>query len=593
MLKDRFVLGVGSLVAITIVIGAFLSSSRTIATFTSASATVNVAEACTMSSTLTTPHSATIPNGTYQENIGITTLKVTCNDSQGYAIYAVGYTGDEIGGTNSTKLVGTSSNIDTGTATSGNTSNWAMKINTSGSSFIGTIDNSFNSYHAVPNEYTKVAHFNSSTDAGPSANGSTYQTTYAAFVSSTQLAGNYTGKVKYTMVHPSSETPLQPQPARAGYIVYHPNASSVVGQMGDQSASNNASVTLWASNFKRDGYGFAGWNTEYDYSGTTYGPNETIIAPADVQTNGLSLYAVWIKSAGTIQNWNGCSGLASGATTALTDLRDDNTYAVAKLADNKCWMIENLRLADKNSSNNDINLSSTNTHNPSLPLTNIYDATSPTTSNHLSATTDPTTTAWCMISSSDCDDQSMLATNNTTLFTNNAASNYSASSNVYSYGNYYNWYSATAGHGKYGSSYGQRYESPGDICPAGWHLPKGGDKAQESTNEFWNLIVTELNNGVKPANYDSSIYPYYVGETEAAPVSNALRSYPNNFVYSGAVNNVSVYNRTSNGVYWSSSAVNTSNAYYLNVNSSYVYPGTDYTSYGKFAGRVVRCLSDT
>ena len=48
---------------------------------TSATASVNVAEACTMSSTLTSPHTATIPPNTNQTDIGITTIKVTCNDA--------------------------------------------------------------------------------------------------------------------------------------------------------------------------------------------------------------------------------------------------------------------------------------------------------------------------------------------------------------------------------------------------------------------------------------------------------------------------------------------------------------------------------
>ncbi len=581
MLKDKFVIGVSSLVAITIVVGAFLSSSRTIATSTSAQATVNVAEACTMSSTLTTPHSATIPNGTYQENIGITTLKVTCNDSQGYAIYAVGYTGDEIGGTNSTKLVVTSSNIDTGTATSGNTSNWAMKISTSGSSFVGTIDNSFGNYHAVPSEYTKVAHFNSSTDAGPSANGSTYQTTYAAFVSSTQLAGNYTGKVKYTMVHPANETPAQPIACEAKKICYNPNTNIVVGQMGKQSASNNASTILWASNFKRDGYGFVGWNDKFDYSGTNYGPNQTITAPSDVQTKGLSLYAVWIKSAGTIQNWNGCSSLSQGATTALTDSRDGNVYAVAKLADNKCWMIENLRLADKDSNNNDIILSNDNTHNPSLPLTNTWwyssvnDSDMKPTSNHLSDTTDPTNIAWCQTNSSNCDDQSMIATNNTTLFANNTSSSYSTSSNIYSYGNYYNWYSATAGHGKYGYN-GSSYTSPGDICPAGWHLPTGKD----ATGEFGILDIALGGTGVES---DSSTTP------TASTMSLVYRSYPNNFIYSGSINYKSIFNRNSHGYYMSASEYDYQSSQAMVFGSNLVRPGTSFNN--KYIGRTIRCIS--
>ncbi|MBQ1373714.1 hypothetical protein IIY66_02840, partial [Candidatus Saccharibacteria bacterium] len=144
-------------------------------------------------------------------------------------------------------------------------------------------------------------------------------------------------------------------------------------------------------------------------------------------------------------------------------------------------------------------------------------------------------------------------------------------------------------HGKYGSSYSQGYEAPGDICPAGWHLPKGGNKSQESTNEFWQLIVTGLNGGTKPANYDSSSYPYYTGTAEGTPVSNVLRSYPNNFVYSGYVNGSSVYNRGSYGRYWSSSAYSSLNAYRLYFDSEFVYPGTG--NYYKYYGNMVRCVA--
>ena len=561
-----------SLTAIITVSTISLSSVTVSATSTTAS--VNVAEACSMNATVTTPHSATVPPNTYQADIGTTTLNVTCNDSGGFAIYAVGYTGDEIGGTNSTKLVGntnSSSTISTGTATSGNTSNWAMKLATSGSSYVATLDNSFNNYHAVPTEYTKVAHYNSSTDAGSSATGSTLTTTYAAFITGTQGADTYTGKVKYTMVHPQNELVPHEIACDAGKICYNPNTNIVEGQMGQQTVSSSAtSATLYAPNFKKTGYGFAGWSDKYDYETNPdahfYGPNQDITFAAGEYTGsnpGLSLYAVWIKSAGTIQNWNGCSSLAQGATTALTDERDGNVYAVAKLADNKCWTIENLRLDDS------AELSSTNTHNPSLPITNVYDATNPTTSNHLSATTDPTTTAWCQTNSSACDDQSMLATNNTTLFTNNTSSSYSAGSNVYSYGNYYNWYSATAGHGKYGSSYGSGYTAPGDICPAGWHLPTGGS----ASAEFGALDVAMGGTG---------------GYQYTAEASNRWRTYPNNFIYSGSVGS-SVNNRNSYGYYWSSSASTSTLAYHLYFYSGEVRPGTDHNN--KYLGWMVRCVA--
>ena len=577
-IKSSYTLTI-SLFAISTLSGAVLSST-VFATDTNTAqdnVTVSVPVSCTMNGTGMTSHNANIPNGTYQADIGTTTLKTFCNDNQGFAIYAIGYTNEEYG---NTTLIGATGGqtIVTGTATttgSPDVSNWAVKLATdSTATYPITLDNSFGAYSSVPSSYTKVAHRDSGTDLGSSATGASLTTTYAAYISKTQQADTYNGKVKFTLVHPSSEEPLQPQPATAGCINYFANGSNVVGEMGCQSAINNASTTLWASNFSRSGYGFAGWNDKYDYSGTFYGPNQTITAPADVETNGLSLYAVWIKSAGTIQNWNGCSSLTQGSTTALTDERDGNTYAVAKLADGKCWTIENLRLADKDSSNNDIELSSTNTHNPSLPLTNIYDSS--TTSYHLSPTSSlayNATTApegWCTTNSAACDDQSRLRTDNTTLFTDNTSSNYSTSNNVYSYGNYYNWYSATAGHGKYGSSYGSGYTSPGDICPAGWHLPTGGS----ATAEFGALDVAMGGTGA----YQST-----------AEASNRWRSYPNNFVYSGNVYGSSVSDRGAGGRYWSSSAYSNSNAYYLGFYSSYVYPGT-YSNF-KYNGRMARCVA--
>ena len=581
-------MGVSILTSATIITGALLNSIKVDAVSTSAQATVNVEEACTMNSTITTPHTATIPNGTYQADIGTTTINVICNDSQGYAIYAVGYTGDEIGGENSTKLVnatGNANTIATGTATSGNTSNWAMKISTSGSSFVGTIDNSFGNYHAVPNEYTKVAHYNSATDAGTGATGSTYQTTYAAFVSSTQLAGNYAGKVKYTMVHPANEFVPHEVACQANRICYNPNTAIVEGQMGREIANNNSSVVLYAPNFKKQGYGFAGWSDAYDYgtnpNANIYGPQETITTPSDMSVNGLSLYAIWVKSEGSMQTdvSSVCNDLTQSgpnvtktlnSVSALTDERDGNTYAIAKLADGNCWMIENLRLDDSPT------LSSNNTHNPSLPLTNVYDTN--ITSNHLSPTSlvsyDATTTpeGWCSTTSSACIDQSRIRTDNTVLFASNVATNYNEKGNVYAYGNYYNWYSATGGHGKYGWDYGNGYHAPGDICPAGWHLPAGGSSSAEM--------------GVLDVNIGGTGTSQYTSEA-----SIRWRVYPNNYTLSGDMSSSSISNRNYGTSMWTSTGYTNYAANYFHLVTGAAVPGTDATI--TYFGLIVRCIAGT
>ena len=554
----------------------------------SANASVNVSAACSFTSHLDTAHTATIAPGTYSgasgseyaNGIGKTTFTVICNDSGGYSIYAIGYANEEFG---NNKLLATVNgslaptyDIVTGTATSGDTSNWAMKLTAVSGSYAPNILDNYNNYHNVPSTYAKVATFASATDGSV---GSKMEATYGAYISGTQLAGTYNGKVKYTMVHPSTaEAPTQPQPSTAGCISYWPNASGVTDTMGNQcSLGNNASATLWASNFQRSGYGFAGWTDKFDWvlnandtngNGTganagyhIYGPNATITTPADMTTKGLSLYAVWVPNAGNLQSWNGCSTMNTGNVTALTDQRDSNTYAVAKLADGNCWMIENLRLADKTTDNTPIAISSTNTNSPISTFT------------QLGASVDPTSTAWCTSNSAACDDQSMLFSGNTTNpATNMTASN--TSTPVYSYGNYYNWYSATAGNGTY--STGSGVVAAGDICPAGWHLPYGGSgtgtKGGNTSGGFYYLNY-KLNN-------DQNI-------TDGT-ASNKLRSYPQNFVYSGYVNGTSIYNCSSYGYYWSSTAYGSNYAYYMLFGGSNVNPGTNGSL--KYNGRMARCM---
>ncbi len=361
-----------------------------------------------------------------------------------------------------------------------------------------------------------------------------------------------------------------------GKICYFANADNVEGEMGNQTIiSTDTSAILRAPNYKYDGYGFASWNTEKDGTGTNYGPNQIIeFTAGQYDNNGLKLHATWVASVGNLQNWT-CpndTDMPIGTVTALKDTRDNNVYTVAKLADGRCWMVDNLRLADKDANDNDIILSSSNTHNPSLPLTNIYDTG--VTSNHLSpnssiaydAITAPE--GWCTTVSADCFDQSRVRTDNTILFTDNTSSNYKNSGNVYRYGNYYNWYSATAGHGKYDMLSGN---TTGDICPAGWHLPTGGS----ATSEFGVLDVAMGGTGDKQA---------------SAEASNRWRTYPNNFVFSGAVDGESIEGRGTRVRYWSSTAKNTS-AYYLYFNRENLSPGNGNDP--KRYGFSVRCISDT
>ena len=169
----------------------------------------------------------------------------------------------------------------------------------------------------------------------------------------------------------------------------------------------------------------------------------------------------------------------------------------------------------------------------------------------------------------------------------NSAANSTTNASMYSYGNYYTWAAAIADTTNYTTN--NQSVTSTSICPTGWHLPKGGNKSNEANNDFWALVVTGINGGINPANYDSSYQPWYIGTPEGSDASNALRAYPNNFVYFGIVYNGSVYSRGSGGNYWSSTAVSGSSAYNLNFYGSGVYPGTD--SSGKYIGGSIRCLA--
>ena len=208
---------------------------------------ISVPISCTMMGTGTNTHNAEIPNGTYRADIGTTTLKMYCNDSAGFSIYAIGFTGEQYSGDN-TKLIGVNNNqlISTGTATSGNTSNWAMKLATnSGATYPITLQNGYGAYSAVPATFTKVATRATATDVGNNATGAELTTTYASYMSSSQVADTYSGKVKYTLVHPANETPLQPQTTEAGCIRYYPNGSNVEGTMGCQSISSSQTLQMY------------------------------------------------------------------------------------------------------------------------------------------------------------------------------------------------------------------------------------------------------------------------------------------------------------------------------------------------------------
>ena len=448
-----------------------------------------------------------------------------------------------------------------------------------------------------------------------------------------QPAGTYNTSLKFIAV---TRDPAVACPAYN--ICYNSNgaiSTSSMGTQGDDSITSGSTVTLWANNFKNPtGYGFAGWSTTADYVANTtvyYGPNEDITAPDSISQNGLMLYANWIKADEdyTMQTFSQAvcdAKLNSGDVMALRDIRDDNTYAIAKLADGKCWMIENLRLGNYKTDGitPTETLSSINTNVPSdwVGMKANY-----SDENYIQSLSPSSTSNWCTdADQASCYDQSRLNSNNTTSPVGSLTD--PTSQNVYGYGNYYNWYSATAGYGVQEDGT-QNADESYSLCPNSWHLPSGGHAYVAGTattsiinrnvgvnriasgtyigfSDFYNLSYILMNSsssisaGTGTTAYMSNAnggWSYYGTNTSSTNTNSkftgktataVFRSWPNNFLFSSTQDGASTNGRGAVGRYWSSTANSTRAAYYLVLDISNVYPGTGFNN--KYFGHSVRCV---
>ena len=342
-------------------------------------------------------------------------------------------------------------------------------------------------------------------------------------------------------------------------------------------------VFLYPSNYSRPGYGFAGWSfTQIDpdasnassqiASATIYGPMETITAPART-TATRTLYAVWVKSAGSMQSWTGCSSMVAGNITARTDTRDNNTYAIAKLADGKCWMIENLRL------NHTASITTSNTQGfggvfHGLAASESSNFSNSTVANTLygvegSGSTYIIDTSSHTYNTYDNRSYSIPRYNNSNT-TNTVTTMTSTNQNIYSYGNYYNHPAAIADTTMY-TSLAASEASTASICPKGWKLPTGG----ASGKDFESL--TSL------AKIDSN-------DTDLV----GLRRYPNNFIFSGRYDGSgpsTLLKRGLSGVYFAKTTTATDNFRQAGALIIYYESYTNTMRITKFQGASVRCIA--
>lgn len=492
----------GVLFAITLIAGAFAVGVSTKATDTSKVDSVNVSitAACTMTETSST-------NGVYNASLipgqsielGPTSIKTTCNDNGGFAIYGIGFSGDSYSAATHTDLISsinTNYNIHTNTpGSAGSNSYWAMKLAAVPSgAYTPTIEGGYANYNVVPSSFTKVASLNQATDMGESATGSNVDITYEVKAANSQVAGSYQGKVKYVLVHPNGFAP------GTYSIAYNANGGS--GTMtGESGLDNYTPHTLKANTFTApSGYRFVGWcTTNTSQNACTDGDlytDEATIEPSTISANtSLSLYAIWeVKPvAYYIQDLSAaeCQERASSSNITVYDRRDNSDYTVRYIYGD-CWMTQNLRITH----------SVGQSEGTILGTDSAFSATSVTFDGNLTAGNNYTKAYYHIPTTADLNASGLTADQ---------------------VGVWYNFCAAsakdTANHGCDNSA---AYSGSESICPAGWSLP------------------THVQN-TRVKDYSSSF----------------------SIIYSGAFNNGSLVAATNNDYWWGTTANDANSQYSL------------------------------
>ena len=277
-------------------------------------------------------------------------------------------------------------------------------------------------------------------------------------------------------------------------IQFVKNANDATGGMASMNVTYGDNVSLSLNEFTREGYGFVGWKWNNEGELIADGANAGQF-PADHLAT-VNLYAQWEEASSgneyeAMQSMTTakCAEMEVGTMVNLQDTRDNKVYRVGKLADNNCWMLDTLKIANVEISDKDSDLPEDTTF--VLPDSN-NDAFEAETKNTPKLYIDP----------------------------------------INNHGVFYSYYTATAGWGVYGNDNlaATTTDSPQSICPKGWKLPNGG-----------NSYAGDFNNLVSVYGKDQTAY---MGEFPGFELDGALYS------SNGKVAGPADYGH--NGYFWSS-----------------------------------------
>ena len=285
--------------------------------------------------------------------------------------------------------------------------------------------------------------------------------------------------------------------------------------------------------------------------------------------------------------------IGEGSQTQLIDIRDDKVYWATKLADNHCWMTQNLDLdlshdaplTSETTDLNDSSLSGAYGENYAYDsITGIITWTPANTTrdniNNIGKWGNSYDVAYsysdgdwywsgdydspnCNYLNTTCEDFSQIPYN--TIGTHGHV------------GNLYNWSAVIASNNSSSLDTSTRNgidnNPENSICPKNWRLPttsNQNDTLVNSTNEFSRLNRL-YNDGTLNSDAKLIIAPLYFVRAGFRPGSNNI-----------------LYNSGSVGVYYSSTISNSYNACYIDFTSNIVRP--DYDNDRRY-GRPVRCVA--
>ena len=390
------------------------------------------------------------------------------------------------------------------------------------------------------------------------------------------------------------------------YSITYRNGT-VMNMPEDENSDTEADMVTISENIPvREGYNFLGWCTviparDGSCSGTEYSAGDSYQLDGN-SDNELALYARWestIATATYMQDVNSCPDtLTTGQQYTLIDKRDGKEYTVAKQADGKCWMTQNLDLeiggvdtAPLTSNNTNLNVAGSEAYADGYGTVNginIWNpvATAITSSYTISgATVSP---AWPTNNRSnpysaeggDVYVYTSDSTSGDTVFTSlsdcmTTGGHTEAECAHYHVGNYYNWTAAIASNDS--SNYWSGY-AVNDICPVGWRLPKGRAATDNaSTREFGELFrAAGITDSLTANRYTTNGF-------------NNIRIAPLYFVRGGLIGGSSLSSRGSLGFYWSSTVYNGNYAYYAEFSSVYVNSAVSENT--RDLGFSIRCVA--